>query len=476
MNGTPDTSCKKKPSINPQPLSPEALGSGDFLERYGIKYAYASGGMYKGIASVDLVIAMAKARLMSFFGAGGLTQDIVERSIVEIKNALDHGHSFGVNLLPDYKNPQQELERVKLLLKHQVRFIEAAAYMSITPALVLYCLKGIHRNSAGKLVAPNTILAKISHPKVAEIFLQPAPAAIVEKLVEQAYLTKSEAALAQYVPIAKDICVEADSGGHTDSGNPSVIFPAIKRLAIYAQSYHRYLQPIGVGLAGGIGSPDSALAAFMLGADFIMTGSINQCTPEAGTSIAVKDLLQAMDVYDTSYAPAGDMFETGAKVQVLKRGVLFAARANKLYQIYLQYPSLDSLPKSVQDQIKKILFNQSIETIWVKVESYLAKTKPQHLQRVKNNPKQKMAAVFRWYFMETTRLALEGDCHKQVDFQIHTGPALGDFNQWLKGGDYEAWQTRHVAMIAELLMNSCAELVSQRLEKLKQTQKVANFA
>ena len=69
----------------------------------------------------------------------------------------------------------------------------------------------------------------------------------------------------------------------------------------------------------GIGTPEAAAAAFLLGAEFIGTGSINQCTVEAGTSDSVKDLLQEANVQDTSYAPAGDMFEAGARVQVLKK-------------------------------------------------------------------------------------------------------------------------------------------------------------
>ena len=46
---------------------------------------------------------------------------------------------------------------------------------------------------------------------------------------------------------------------------------------------YRYTKAIRVGAAGGIGTPEAAAAAFVLGADFILTGSINQCTVEAGT-------------------------------------------------------------------------------------------------------------------------------------------------------------------------------------------------
>lgn len=453
-----------------QTLPPESLGNPDFRRRYGVRYAYVAGGMYKGIASVDLVITMAKAGLMSFYGAGGLSLDVIEQSLAAIKAALPRGQSFGVNLLPDYQNPELEMQRVELLLQQGVRFIEAAAFMAPTPALLRYCLTGIHKDPQGRIVVPNTVMAKVSHPKVAEMFLQPAPQKILLQLLEQGYLSEEEVALAKHVPLAKDICVEADSGGHTDAGNPSVLFPAIKRLADAAPKRYGYQRKVTVGLAGGIGSPDSALAAFMLGADFILTGSINQCTPQAGTSDVAKDLLQAMDVQDTSYAPAGDMFETGARVQVLKRGALFAPRANKLYQIYLQYPSLDALPEAELAKVEKILFNTPVSVVWAEVAAYIGKKRPQQLQRLQSNPKQKMAAIFRWYFVQTTRFALAGDTQNQTDFQIHTGPALGDFNQWLKGSQYESWQQRHVDVIAQLLMSACAQLMSQRLDTLLQYQ------
>ncbi|MCB8818826.1 beta/alpha barrel domain-containing protein [Desulfosporosinus shakirovi] len=68
-----------------------------------------------------------------------------------------------------------------------------------------------------------------------------------------------------------------------------------------------YSNKIRVGAAGGIGTPEVAAAAFILGADYILTGSINQCTVESRTSKAVKELLQQINIQDTEYAPAGDM-------------------------------------------------------------------------------------------------------------------------------------------------------------------------
>jgi hypothetical protein len=87
-------------------------------------------------------------------------------------------------------------------------------------------------------------------------------------------------------------------------------------------------------VAGGMYTGIASTGMVIRMADSILTGSSNQCTVEAGTSSRVKDLLQRMNVQDTAYVPFGDMFEIGSKVQVLKKGLFFPARANKLHDLY----------------------------------------------------------------------------------------------------------------------------------------------
>ena len=52
-------------------------------------------------------------------------------------------------------------------------------------------------------------------------------------------------------------------------------------------------------------------------------------------------------------APAADMFEMGVKVQVLKRGTMFAMRAPKLYELYRTYPSWEAIPAAERVQVEK---------------------------------------------------------------------------------------------------------------------------
>jgi trans-AT polyketide synthase/acyltransferase/oxidoreductase domain-containing protein len=70
--------------------------------------------------------------------------------------------------------------------------------------------------------------------------------------------------------------------------------------------------------------------------------------------------------------------------------------------------------------------------------------------------------VFRWYFDYATNLALRGAPESRVDYQIHTGPALGAFNQWVQGTALENWRNRHVDQIAAKIMTEAAEILNQR--------------
>ena len=75
-----------------------------------------------------------------------------------------------------------------------------------------------------------------------------------------------------------------------------------------------------------------------------------------------------------------------------------------------------------------------------------------------------MALIFRWYFIYSGRLTRDGS-EPRVDYQVHTGPALGAFNQWVKGTELEDWRNRRVDDMAERLMEGAAELLNKRFAK-----------
>lgn len=441
-------------------FSAESIGSKDFKEEYQLKYAYVAGGMYKGISSSELVIKLGNADLMGYFGTGGLSYRQVEEAIQRILCGLGNTKPYGMNLICNLKQPEKERELVALFLKREIRNIEASAYMQITPPLVWYRLKGLHEDGNGKVCCSNRIMAKISRPEVAQEFLSPIPEIIVEALLREGRISAQQARLSKFIPLVDDICVEADSGGHTDRGVAFVLIPAIIR--IRDRLANAYTKKVRVGAAGGIGSPEAAAAAFMLGADFILTGSINQCTVEAGTSSAVKDFLQEMEIQDTDFAPSGELFELGAKVQVMKRNSFFAARAGKLYDLYRLHDSWKDINPKSREQIEGKFFKRSFEDVYRETKEYFLKENPKEIENAEKNAKHKMALVFKWYLAQGSRLAMNGNIEQKINFQIHTGPALGAFNQWVKGTPLENWRSRHVDEIADKLMQATAEHLNNR--------------
>lgn len=442
------------------------LGSASFRRDFGVDYAYYSGSMYRGIASTDLVTVMGRAGLLSFLGAAGLAPDRVADDIAHLNRTLGE-RSFGVNLLCNLAEPAKEVAAVERLLACGVRVVEASAFVAVTPALAQFHLRGLRRGPDGRAVRDTRIVGKVSRPEVAAEFLRPVPAALVAALLAEGKVTADQADLARSVPVAQDLCVEADSGGHTDRGVPSVLLPAIQSLRRDLVREHRYTEDVRIGLAGGIGTPQAVAAAFAMGADFVVTGSVNQCTVEAGISDAVKDRLQEINVQDTDYCPAGDMFEIGALVQVLKKGVLFPARANRLFALYQAYDSWEDIPEGTRRQLQQTYFKKTVDEVWRDTEDYLLRTgRHAELDRARRSPKRRMALIFRWYYGYTSRLSFADTPSDNANLQVHTGPALGAFNQWVRGTPLARWRDRHVDQIATVLMREGAALLARHAHGL----------
>ena len=82
--------------------------------------------MAGGIASVDLVVDMAQAGCLGFFGAGALPLPAIEDAIRQIQTRLPGGEPYGVNLLHNYYDEQVEWATVELYLARGVARIRIA--------------------------------------------------------------------------------------------------------------------------------------------------------------------------------------------------------------------------------------------------------------------------------------------------------------------------------------------------------------
>lgn len=445
-------------------IHPAQLGDASMLTTHGITLPYVCGEMANGIATAEMVAEMARHGLLGFFGAGGLTLERIERALVDMQQACGE-RSWGANLIHSPHDTALEEKTVDLFLRHGVRRVSASAFMAVRPSIVRYACTGLRRGPEGSIERRNHVFAKISRPEVARQFLSPAPEAMLRKLVEQGQLTAEEASLAQFLPVAEDITAEADSGGHTDNRPLVALLPAIFAVRDELAAKHRYTRPIRIGAAGGIGTPTSVSAAFSLGASYVLTGSVNQSARESGLSSEGKRLIAEAGMADVMMAPAGDMFELGVKVQVLKRGTLFGVRAAKLYDLYTRYESLEELPAAVRASLEKDIFQQPLESVWAQTADYFQRAKPEELVRAAREPKHRMALVFRWYLGLSSKWPILGEPGRRFDYQIWCGPAMGAFNQWVAGSFLESLENRTVVQIAWNLMWGAAK--SARAQQLR---------
>ena len=447
-----------------QALTPEHLGDANFKKQHGVRYAYHGGAMANGIASVELVVALGKAGFLCSFGAAGLVPDLIEESIKRIQSGLPNG-PFAVNLI--HAPAEEALERgaVERFLKLGVETVEASAYLALTEHIVWYRVAGLSENTDGSVNIKHKVIAKISRTEVARRFMEPAPQKLLDQLLAQNKITPKQAELALRVPMADDITAEADSGGHTDNRPFLTLLPTITALRDDIQAKYNFSPALRVGAGGGIGTPGATLAAFNMGAAYIVLGSVNQACTEAGASEHTRKLLAGVEMADVTMAPAADMFEMGVKLQVVKRGSMFAMRANKLYDLYNNYKSIEDIPQKEREKIEKQIFRQNLDDVWAETLVFFAERDPEMLARAKSHPKRKMALIFRWYLGLSSHWSNIGEKGREMDYQIWAGPSLGAFNSWVKGTYLEEYTERKAVDVALHLLKGAAYL--QRVNQLK---------
>lgn len=440
------------------PIHPKNLGDASFKKDLGLKLAYIVGAMANGITSVEMVIAAGAAGAVGFFGAGGLSLDQINAAIDRLKPYQDK-FPVGFNLIHSPNDMSLEMETVKLYLRHNINLVSASAYLGLTLPLVYYRVKGIYKNATGHVISPNHVIAKVSREEVARKFFAPPPKKMLEQLLNEGLINAQEAHLAQHIPMAQDITAEADSGGHTDNRPAFSLFPTFMAIRDLAADQYGFSVPLRVGLAGGIATPDAVAAAFSMGAAYILTGSINQAAVEADTSGIVREMLVQAKQADVTMAPAADMFEMGAKVQVLKRGTMFAMRAAKLYELYRSYDRYEDIPPDIIAMIERDMLRTTFTIAWDSTRRYFVTRDPSQIKRAETNPKHKMALVFRSYLGQASLWAKSGVEDRKIDYQIWCGPAMGAFNAWVKGSFLEAMDQRRTDVMAMNLMYGAARRI-----------------
>ena len=427
------------------PLYPEWLGDRSFQSVHNTRFSYIGGAMARGIASAELVIALAESGMMGFFGSAGLSLNRLEKELNTLTSALNpRGLPWGMNLIHTPNELHLESAIVDLYIKYGVNKVEAAAFMGMSKALAQFAFTGLQQDQQGNIVRKHHVFAKISRPEVAKHFLTPVPSALLNTLVSEGKLTADEANLASQICLAEDITVESDSGGHTDGRPLGPLFSEILQLRNQLCAQYQYPTWPRVGAAGGLGTPTAVAAAFSMGAAYVCIGSVHQACVESGMSSLGKKMLGEAGLADVALTACADMFEQGVKVQVLKRGTLMSQRGNYLYNLYINHKSIDEIPARDLEKLEQQIFKAPLTEIWTETEAFFTKVEPSQVVRAATEPKHKMALIFRWYIGKSSQWPLQATTDRQLDYQIWCGPALGAFNQWVKGTFLEPVENRQV--------------------------------
>jgi trans-AT polyketide synthase/acyltransferase/oxidoreductase domain-containing protein len=433
------------------------FGDPEFCQTHRLSLPYMAGAMAHGIASAELVIALAEQGMLAAYGAAGLPLSRVSQAIDAIQEKLGE-RSFAVNFIHSPQEPAIEQQLAQLLIDKQVTLVEASAFMRLTKPLVYYRVKGMQRLPSGQAVARHHIIAKVSRVEVARQFWAPPPRVFLDQLLSEGLITADELACALELPMAVDLTVEADSGGHTDNRPLVTLMPQMQALKAQMEQEATHPVRLRLGAAGGLSTPHAVLAAFTMGAAYVVTGTINQACVEAGTSEVVRQMLAETQQGDIMMAPAADMFEMGVKVQVLKRGTMFAMRAQRLYDLYRQYASLEQIPEKDRQMLEDSIFRQSIASAWQSTERYFQTRDPQQIVRAERDPKHKMSLLFRSYLGQASHWATMGHTERRIDYQIWCGPAMPAFNDWVQGSCLELPQNRRAVLVAWNLLYHAAVL------------------
>ena len=146
------------------------------------------------------------------------------------------------------------------------------------------------------------------------------------------------------------------------------------------------------------------------------------------------------------------------KVQVLKRGTMFAMRGQKLFELYQRYNSIEEIPVEEREKLETTIFKQPLNAIWEECVRFFSERDPKQIERANQKPKDKMALIFRWYLGLSSRWSNIGEKGREMDYQIWCGPAMGAFNDWVRGTYLESAQNRSVADISLHLLRGAAYL------------------
>lgn len=447
----PDIDKNKKSATK---IVKKNLESQDFKTYLNLKYPYVCNSMYYNIVSPEMIIKLSNSGMLGFLGTSMRSLFEIREDINIIRREVNEA-TFGLGIVHN-KNTKVEDEVFQFLLDEDIKIIEISDYLTVTKNIVKYKLKGINKHNTETETQKHYIMAKVARIETAELFLKPAPTKIIEELIEEGEITTEESICGRNEPIADFISVITENDIHVSSPSNFMLFNEISKLSLEIQEKYGYIRKPFIGIEGGIGNPLAIANAFFIGADYVVTGSINQCSNQARISESVKDILQTLDIHDCESVPDLENMELGVMVNVVRKSTLFPARINKLYDLYRRYNSLDEIDSDILASLESRVFKESIEEFCKDSEKFFDEAE---LNTMRKSRKGKILQIVKSYYYQALKNAIKGNEERKIDYCIRCNPTMGLFNRWAKGKDIESWVNRDVDVIGMMMLEEARKII-----------------
>ncbi len=263
---------------------------------------------------------------------------------------------------------------------------------------------------------------------------------MLRELVSAGHVTELQATLAAKFPVADDVTVEADTGGHTDNRPAITLLPTILALRDRLQAQFRYA--------------DAAARR---------VGRRHRDARERGRRVrdgrgvrrhrdrepGVRRVRQfGRGAQDARRGRAGGRHHGPGRRHV-RDGREGAGAEARHHVRHAGAEAVRPVPRRTRagrrsrrpsaSRSRRRCSAPTFDEVWNQTRDFLAQRDPAPTARRRRPTRStRMALVFRWYLGLSSRWANAGEAGRQVDYQVWCGPAMGAFNEWAKGSHLEA--------------------------------------
>ena len=119
----------------------------------------------------------------------------------------------------------------------------------------------------------------------------------------------------------------------------------------------------------------------MMGAAYVVTGSVNQACLESGASEHTRKLLSQTEMTDVAMGPRpGICLKWVLRCRCSNAAPLFAMRAQKLYDLYSRYDTWQDVPQKEREKLETSVFKRSFDDIWVECVKFFSERDPHQVE------------------------------------------------------------------------------------------------